>query len=197
MKILLVLFILFFSSSLFAEDIHDFQIEEMSIGDSLLDHYSKNKIKSSINNSAFYYENKEYMIILIEDSFFETYHYVQITLKPNDNEYIIHAITGKMIYERNTEQCNNDADMISEEIKKILSNDVIIYKHDKPHSYDKTGKSIVKGSEFKFILGDYIMVTCTDWSNNLQNSKNFPDSEVKVDFMTKEYTDFLKNRAYK
>ena len=197
MKTIIMIFILLFSSTLFAEDIHDLQIEEMSIGDSLLDHYSENKIKSSINNSVFYYDNKEYMIILIEDSYFETYQYVQITLKPNDNKYIIHAITGKMIYERNTEQCYNDADMISEEIKEFLSNDVIIYNHDKPHSYDKTGKSIVKGSEFKFILGDYIMVTCTDWSNNLQNSKNFPDSEVKVDFMTKEYTDFLKNRAYK
>ncbi len=197
MKMFLTLFVLFFSSSVVAENISDLQIEGMSIGESLSDHYSKNKIKSSINDSTFYYENKEYMIIIIEDSNFETYHYVQITLKPNDNEYIIHALTGKMIYERNTEQCYNDADMISEEIKKFLSNDVTIYKHDKPHSYDKTGKSLVKGSEFKFILGDYIMVTCTDWSNNLQNSKNFPDSEVKVDFMPKEFADFLKNRAYK
>ena len=44
MKILLALFILFFSSSLFADDISDFEIEGMSIGDSALDYFSKEQL---------------------------------------------------------------------------------------------------------------------------------------------------------
>ena len=44
MKILLTLFVLLFSSSVVAEDISDFEIEGMSIGDSLLDYFSEKKI---------------------------------------------------------------------------------------------------------------------------------------------------------
>ena len=40
MKIYITLFVLFFSSSIFADDISDFEIEGISIGDSLLDYVS-------------------------------------------------------------------------------------------------------------------------------------------------------------
>ena len=50
MKILLTLFVLFFSSLVFADDISDFQIEGISIGDSLLDYMSEEKIKTELNS---------------------------------------------------------------------------------------------------------------------------------------------------
>ena len=50
MKIFLTLFVLFFSSSVLSEDISDFQIEGMSLGDSLLDYMSEEKI---LNNQSF------------------------------------------------------------------------------------------------------------------------------------------------
>ena len=56
MKTLLTFFILFFSSSVFAEDISDFQIEGISIGDSLLDYFSEEEIKKGIrkvNNNSY------------------------------------------------------------------------------------------------------------------------------------------------
>ena len=40
MKILLSILFILFSSSVIADDIYDFQISGISIGDSLLDHYS-------------------------------------------------------------------------------------------------------------------------------------------------------------
>ena len=49
MKIFLTLLVLFFSSSVFAEDISDFEIEGMSIGDSLLEYYSISEIKNAPN----------------------------------------------------------------------------------------------------------------------------------------------------
>ena len=60
MKTLLTLFVLLFSSTAVADDISDFQIEGMSIGDSLLKHYDKNEILlfekqySEFNNRKFY-----------------------------------------------------------------------------------------------------------------------------------------------
>ena len=45
-KLLGILFLsLFFTTPLKADDIRDFQIEGMSIGDSLLDYFSEEKIK--------------------------------------------------------------------------------------------------------------------------------------------------------
>ena len=56
MKTLLTFFVLLFSSSVIAEDISDFEIEGMSIGDSLLDYFSEDEI---INNIYDAYPNKE------------------------------------------------------------------------------------------------------------------------------------------
>ena len=47
MKILLTLFVLLFSSSVVAEDISDFEMGGMSIGDSLLDFYTKTEITNA------------------------------------------------------------------------------------------------------------------------------------------------------
>ena len=49
MKTLLTFFVLLFSSSVFAEDISDFEIEGISIGDSLLDYFSEKEIKESLD----------------------------------------------------------------------------------------------------------------------------------------------------
>ena len=50
MKIILTFFVLFFSSSVVAEDISDFEIEGISVGDSLLDYMSEDEIKKEIAN---------------------------------------------------------------------------------------------------------------------------------------------------
>ena len=56
MKTLLTRFILLFSSSVYAEDISDFEIEGMSIGDNLLDHFSASEINK--NYQSDYYKFK-------------------------------------------------------------------------------------------------------------------------------------------
>ena len=48
MKTLLTIFVLLFSSSVVAEDISDYQIEGISIGDSLLDYFSEDEIIKNI-----------------------------------------------------------------------------------------------------------------------------------------------------
>ena len=69
MKILLTLFVLFFSSMGVADDISDFQIEGISIGDSALKFFNLNQIK---NNEWDYYDNKEFVPVQIDKlSFFK------------------------------------------------------------------------------------------------------------------------------
>ena len=56
MKILLTLSVLLFSSSVVAEDISDFQIEGISIGDSLLDYMTEDQIKKEIKANKYMYD---------------------------------------------------------------------------------------------------------------------------------------------
>ena len=56
-KLLILLFSIFFlsSPSVFADDISDFEIEGISIGDSLLDHMTEEEILEGIEKSKSYY----------------------------------------------------------------------------------------------------------------------------------------------
>ena len=48
MRILVTFFILLFSSSVFADEISNFEIEGISVGDSLLDYFSEEEIRNNI-----------------------------------------------------------------------------------------------------------------------------------------------------
>ena len=92
MRVLLLVIILIFSiqSLSNADDVRDFELEGVSIGDSLLDHFSEKEIKKEMNNAFFYKDNK------FVDIFFDinrTYDYLQVTVKPNDKSYIIQGIS--------------------------------------------------------------------------------------------------------
>ena len=105
-RILLTLILtLSFQTLTKADDIRDFEIEGMSIGDSLLDYFEKNLIEAEINDSSsLFYKNKKYVQIgvshrksyrlNIESS---TYDDLSIVLKPNDNSYKIYSIGGRII----------------------------------------------------------------------------------------------------
>ena len=67
MKILLTLFVLFFSSSVFAEDISDFQIEGISVGESLLDYMSEEEIKKEADELAAKAKTESELIELEEE----------------------------------------------------------------------------------------------------------------------------------
>ena len=61
MKKILIVLALSFTSSLFADDILDFQIDGMSIGDSLLDFYSLAEIESW--NKDYYAKSNKFVRI--------------------------------------------------------------------------------------------------------------------------------------
>ena len=70
MKIILTFFVLLFSSSVVAEDIADFQIEGMSVGDSLLDYFKEEEI---LNNQLEFYQDKSFKVSMLSGNFFLTH----------------------------------------------------------------------------------------------------------------------------
>jgi hypothetical protein len=196
MKTLLTLFVLLFSFSVVADDIRDFQIEGISLGDSLLDYFSEEEIIESKKRS-FNYKDKFIQIgIYQKNSKFVIYDKVSFIVKKNDRKYIIYGLTGVLYFENNIEDCYEQKDKIILDLSNIYKNNVNKVTFDDPHSYDKSGKSKVNGAEFWFDTGDLSRVFCTDWSEEFEKQKNYGDS-LKVVLNLKKFADFLMHEFYK
>ena len=91
MKIFILILLIFnIQSWTKADDIRDFQIEGISIGDSLLDHMTKKEINSSKRN---YLKNKKYYVVGYDKNL-DNYTQVDVYLKSGDNQYIVRTISG-------------------------------------------------------------------------------------------------------
>ena len=81
-KILTILILIFtLQTPSQADDISEFEIEGMSIGDSLLDYYSKSQIKSFLQDN--YPGSKKFYIKYAHSNRFEIYESVTVALKKN------------------------------------------------------------------------------------------------------------------
>ena len=165
MKILLTLFVLFFSSSVFADDISDFQIEGMSIGDSLLNYLSEEEITKIKKR----YEPKSKKFYRINYySNLEEYDSLTINMKSNDDRYIIYSLAGNIDFENMT-NCELKRKNIETEISEILKNSKKEeYKYNYPND-----TSISTVTDFK-VNGVKIRTWCTDYST-FKEEDNFGD----------------------
>ena len=120
-RLLLILILtLSFQSWTKADDIRDFEIEGISIGDSLLDHFSEEFIETNADSYSDGYKSKAFFDIEISDhTNFNTYEAVQIAVKNNDKKYIIYGIDGIKLYGDNIKQCLKDRKDIVEELEGL------------------------------------------------------------------------------
>ena len=119
MKTFLTLFVLLFSSSVFAGDISDFEIEGMSVGDSALDFFSEEHIK----RNEWEYVNKKYKRVQNDQlSFFKTYDAVDFHYKTGDPNYVFQSIAGIIFYDHNIEDCYGKMDDIVYELSIVFKN---------------------------------------------------------------------------
>ena len=86
MKSLLLILILTFSFQSWskADDVRDFEIEGISIGDSLLDHFKIKTIKSA---RKYEYKNTKFYSIDIWSDKFNQYEAIQFHLKKKDKKH--------------------------------------------------------------------------------------------------------------
>ena len=111
-KLLIVLFVTsislnsIFVNNISADDVKEFQIEGMSIGDSLLNFFSKEEINKAKKdrNYKLYPENKFAHIAFANKDNGE-YDAIAFTIRPNDNNYEIHSIAGRIAFNNNLEAC--------------------------------------------------------------------------------------------
>ncbi len=179
-----------------ADDISEFEIEGMSIGDSLLDYFSEEEIKEE-EKDAYVWKKKFLINGFYKHSSFKIYDRVQFAYKKNDNKYIIYGLDGNIFYRSNIEECYQKKDEIVKEISQVLKDSVEkLDTGTNNHDGDKSGKSKSTVVEFWFDNGDLARVICTDWSKKLEEENNYWD-DLAVILNSKEYADFLMNEAYK
>jgi hypothetical protein len=193
--IAVIVLIFGFQSLVRADDIRDFQIEGISIGDSLLDYFSEKELKQK-KKKGFIYPNKKYYSVSFFSSKYEIYEKVQFHLKSTDKKYIVYAISGLLYFRNNIKNCHKTMDEVVADISELFENVEIKNSGFQNHPADKTGKSKTKTVFFKFNTGDNIIVGCADFSKELTNKKGWKD-HLRVEIRIDEFFKWMKYEAYK
>tara|TARA_X000000950_G_scaffold284135_1_gene386594 strand:- start:724 stop:1317 length:594 start_codon:yes stop_codon:yes gene_type:complete len=176
----------------FAEDISELQIEGFSIGDSLLDHMSKEEIISEIENNknAYNYLTDEFGEVYLFKNY-EKYDYLSFLVKPKDTNYIIYYIGGTIKYDNKIKQCRKKQKEVYREISSQFN---VIRKEENSALYpwDSTGKSINHYISLFLMSGDEISISCAEFEKNIKIENNYIDG-LTVEISTKEVSKWMRN----
>ncbi len=197
MKIFLLVLIFIFSYQSWtnADDIKDFEIEGISIGDNLLDHLMiLNKTKEEVKSRelTYYPKSKRLAISNFYDGNFEIYESVQFTLDPKT--FKIYRISGK-IYDLTKKKCVSLQKEIIDELEKQFPQAVKDIDDFTVFEIDPSGESVANGIYLDFQSGDAVSVECYMWGETFKKEKNYPD-HISVSIESKESRDFIQNEAY-
>ena len=188
LSLYLFLILFTFQTSSRADDISDFEIEGMSIGDSLLDYMSKLEVD---NSKAFFYPNSKKFKEPIVNKELSIYDMLTVSIKVSDKKYIIYSMMGDLFFHNNFEDCLKKKDEVLAAIKNTVGSFEKIIDENYKRKLDKSGKSHDRSTRILFKNGDNIRVICTDWADTM----NLFD-RLTVVINTAEFTKFLRDEAY-
>ena len=192
MRVLIAALILIFSlqSVTKADNIRDFEIEGMSIGDSALDFFSKSELNNALE--IFDYKGNKFRYYFLRYSKSKTYEALQITVKPEDKNFIIHAIDGHISYEKNINDCYDKKREAKKEINDFFKIDGT--DDTGSHPWDKTGKSKYSRTLYYLDDGGIVEIICYDMGKKLE--KKGKVDRFAITLKTKQFLNFLNNEAY-
>jgi len=192
-RLLLILILtLSFHSLTKAEDITDFEIEGMSIGDSALDFYSKEKINTQINEfkqypkSEYFVRGQFYKNLKIFDALI-------IHVKKNDKKYKIYSVAGVLDYEnkKDINKCYEKMKLINNDIKEMFPAIKSKKTMNIKHRGDSTGKSTYSTYGYNFKTGDGILIQCYNWSEDIGYTNH-----LRLSMSDTEFRKWIREEAY-
>ena len=167
MRIFIAVLVLIFSFQSWtkADDISDFEIEGMSIGDSLLDYFSKSTIDESVALNP-QYPKEDFKISWFNKTkngkkFFT---YDGITIYFKNKKYSIHGITGS-IYFKYFKNCSKKKKSIINDLENSLNIKFGIEQEVKLFT-TSDDSTMMYGNVYTFPSGATIQITCYDWSQD-------------------------------
>ena len=175
-----------------ADDISEFEIEGMSIGDSLLDYFSELEIKNFKN-----YDNLPSNMRFRISEFYskdgmkmDLYDGMQIYYKPEDKKFILHGLNG-FFYCSNKTKCKKTYKNIVNDISRTFEN-LRGKESSYKHTDDKSGKSIVTSLLFEVDNGT-VSIHYTDWSEEVKFHDNVSVEAVTTDLLKWMRSDYGLN----
>jgi hypothetical protein len=189
-KILAILILIFtLQTPSQADDIQDFQIEGMSVGDSLLDYYDKERLKKIKikNNFKTKIHNKycDYLGSLYFDVCFYTL--------TKDKEYKIESIAGFIDCKKSIKACYKKQKEIDKEIKSLFS-DSVREVYDYKHGGDKTGNTEERDIIYTLKSKAEVGIAVLDYGKEKEEAGNEDHLQVFAD--SKDYARFLREDAW-
>ena len=188
--IIIITLIISFQSLTKADDIRDFEIEGISIGDSLLDYVNKKDIKKQ------YYPKSTKYVWTWHNNLLSSNKYdgFRFHYDPNDKNLKIYSLSGYIYLKNNMKSCLEKKKIIIDELDNLFVNAKKKPISDKmKHPSDPTGKSLYTYANFKLTNGT-IAIECTNWSKKIESKYNWVDN-LSIIIQTNEFADWLRYDA--
>jgi hypothetical protein len=194
MKRLLLILILTFSFQTLAkaDDISDFEIEGISLGDSALDFFTKKQIKDS---EYLLGTSDKYLNSYFYKAEYENYDAVEFSYLKNDKNYIIKGLSGGITV-TNLNDCKRKYNKINDSLKVFFSNSESLYDEG-IHPGDVSGKSKYFRTSYQINPNSRyfeIETSCIFYKGDAANKFT---SNAGVTLKTDKMNDWLNNEAYK
>ena len=166
-----------------ADDIKDFQIEGISLGDSALNYFKVSTIKK---NTFDYYKDKSFIAVQNDKlPFFKTYDFFDFRYRTGDKKYFMQSISGIIDFKnKDFSDCLQLKEKIVNEIKLIIPSMTI-------QEFDKTPSRGTKGYYYQtsfFSDEGNISIICYDYLE--------ADNYLAVSISNKNYENFILNNPY-
>ena len=168
-----------------ADDIRDFEIEGFSIGDSLLDHFTKQKIEEEKFFEAEQGNNKDVARFYIREKT-GNYDWITMSFKTSDSKYTIIELSGFIFM--SFDKCLKIRDEINVEVENLFENSEKQITGTIEHFLDK--ESFVNHVAYwtSKTSNDYVSLTCYDWSN-----KSGYRDQLRIESYSNEYYKWLSS----
>ena len=174
-----------------ADDISDFQIEGISVGDSVLRHNSLDYVEKMLTDkNTFFYRDNIFAVIGIKNES-DIFDDVSATIKPKDKNFIVHMIEGRIFFPNNFRKCKTKLNEISNDIQSIFPNKNFKIEEG-THSYDGKSPKYVKYFD---ISGGRVVIACINWSKKLEKTMRFTD-ELKLSITNDKFMKWINEEAY-
>ena len=193
MRIILSVLILIFSLQSWtkADEISEFEIMGMSIGDSLLDFFSLQEIGYNLKNANYTSDKYTLFEVYKADHQLDQYDALMIHFRKNDKNYKIFSVSGVIEFANNIQGCTSKKKEIDLELLKLFKN---LKRNDYGFSKaksDKSGKSSFSEIEYKFQTMHEITIQCYDWSEEI----GYMD-HLRISLHHSKFIKWINNEAY-
>mgnify|MGYP001176124648 FL=1 len=175
-----------------ADDIKNFEIESMRVGESALNYFTKEEIENGKQPQQYPGSDRYIISNIFEHKNFEKFVQIQINYLKDDAEYRMGGILGSSPYD-DIKLCLKDKDVMENKMDKFFDVPAKQTATQDKH-YDQTGNSKTHITQYSLKNG-LVLITCDDWSTKMTNEENLRDI-ISVNLIGEDFKNFLQTEAY-